>query len=87
MTQKATHRIIELSSGEFSVERYAPWHLFGIEIPSWESYQEKDFEIGHITSYRRISFQTQPEVIEWLKIRFGPENVVIDNILARLVRV
>jgi hypothetical protein len=82
---KLTHRIVELYNGFFAVERYAPWYLFGIEMPKWEGYFEYDgYDIGTVSSYSIIKFGTQDEALRWMRERFGDDNVKCENICAVL---
>jgi hypothetical protein len=82
---KTTHRITELYNGLFTVERYAPWFFFGIEIPRWESYFEYDgYDIGTVSSYSIIKFDSQAKALRWMRERFGDDNVKCENICAVL---
>jgi hypothetical protein len=71
---KLTHRIVELDNGYFTVERYAPWFFFGIEMPKWERYQQ----------YAYIQFNTQANALGWMRERFGDDNVKVESICAVL---
>jgi len=82
---KCTHRIVELDDGFFTVERYAPWFFFGIEMPEWEGYFESDgYDIGVVSSYSRIKFNTQANALGWMRERYGNDNVKCQSICAVL---
>jgi hypothetical protein len=82
---KLTHRIVELDNGFFTVERYAPWFFFGVEMPKWEGYFNYDgYDIGTVSSYSLIKFNTQEATLRWMRERFGDDNVKCENICAVL---